>query len=245
MNTERISAPANMDCLTIAVVEDDEVLREELCFQLNSLGFTAKGFDGANALYRFLATERRVIAILDIGLEGEDGLSICEHLRSGNQRMGLILATARGQREDRLEGLSVGADAYLVKPIDVDELILHVKRLANRILAKTRHSDLTAINTVQSRDWSLDSIRARLKSPGGGEVPLTLSELALVSILLGHNDEVCTFVQLAKALDLLPDELDRHRLEVIVSRMQKKVVRQCGVRFPIRSVRNQGYIFSA
>ncbi len=113
---------------TVSVVEDEPVLRQELAFQLGHLGFAVETFETAAAFYRYLAVRPRTIAVLDIGLPDEDGLSICHHLRQHDSQMGIVFVTARALRDDKLTGLNAGADAYLVKPIDVDELVLILSR---------------------------------------------------------------------------------------------------------------------
>ena len=120
------------DDFTVSLVEDEAVLRQEMAFQLGHNGFSVETFESASAFYRYLATRPRTIAVLDIGLSGEDGLSVCRYLRQHDDRMGIVFVTARSLREERLEGLASGADAYLVKPVDMDELMLILKRLATR-----------------------------------------------------------------------------------------------------------------
>lgn len=118
--------------IPVAIVEDEPVLREELAFQLGHMGFVVSTFENANQVYRHLAVSSMPLVVLDIGLEGEDGLSVCQHLRAHNSRIGIVFVTARSLRDQRIEGLAAGADAYLVKPVDVDELALILRRLAER-----------------------------------------------------------------------------------------------------------------
>jgi DNA-binding response OmpR family regulator len=117
----------------VAIVEDEAILREEMVFQLEHHGFSVRSFESAPGFYRFLATAPNTVAVLDIGLPGEEsGLDICSYLRQNNPHMGIVFLTARGLREDRLTGLAKGADAYLTKPVDMPELLLVLKRLGER-----------------------------------------------------------------------------------------------------------------
>ncbi len=125
---------------TIAIVEDEPVTRQKMLFQLEHKGFSVQGFENATQLYRFLSIQPRTIVVLDIGLPGEDRMSICNYLREHGQSIGIVFVTARGQRDDRLAGLATGADAYLTKPVDMDELVLILKRLARRFSAKEQIS---------------------------------------------------------------------------------------------------------
>src|SRR3546814_313596 len=116
----------------VYLVDDDDDLREELLLGLSRLGLNVHGFDSATSLYRAYAAKPPDIVILDIGLDGEDGLSIAAHLRASHS-VGIIMATARSSIDDRIDGLRTGADAYLVKPIDVLELAATVVALNERL----------------------------------------------------------------------------------------------------------------
>lgn len=223
--------------IPVVIVEDEPVLREELAFQLGHLGFAVQTFENANQLYRHLSTARAPLVMLDIGLEGEDGLSVCRYLRSHDSSMGIVMSTARALRDQRIEGLEAGADAYLVKPIDVDELALILRRLAER--SHWPRTDRT--NTPPGRHWRLDEQQLALLAPSGAMVSLTLTEIRLLRTLMGASPQTCTYAQLGIALGLSPDELDKHRIEVIVSRLRNKVPRSTGENLPLLTDRNQGY----
>ena len=117
--SELSAAPSSI----VAVVEDELILREEMAFQLQHMGFEVETFENAAQLYRRLAVVNFDSVILDIGLDGEDGLSICQYLREHDAHIGIVFATARGLREDRLLGLDNGADAYLIKPFSPLQLM--------------------------------------------------------------------------------------------------------------------------
>ncbi len=123
----------NNSQITVSIVEDEVVLREEMAFQLGHLGFVVQAFESAEQFYRYLVGHPKTIAVLDIALVGEDGLSVCRHLRTTNAAMGIVFVTACSLRDDRLVGLLAGADAYLTKPVDIDELALILRRLAIRL----------------------------------------------------------------------------------------------------------------
>ena len=90
------------------------------------------GFADANGLYRHLATQRLAVVVLDVGLPGEDGFSIAKLLRAHDPQLGIVFLTARSLRQDKLAGWQAGADAYLLKPVDVDELEILLQRLLDR-----------------------------------------------------------------------------------------------------------------
>lgn len=244
---------------TIALVEDEAVLRHEMAFQLSQLGFKVETFESAVGFYRFLAVNEHVIAVLDIGLDGEDGLSICRYLRQHNQQIGIVLISARGLRHDRLAGLAAGADAYLVKPLDIDELVLILKRLDQRarlvpasaprpaMAAATAAAAApsavaqSAANLARELGWQLSTAGTTLLAPNGGHIMLAANESQLLRRLVRRAGEVCSHAELGGALGIQPDELDKHRLEVIISRLRAKALRQTGMRLPLQSSRGAGY----
>ena len=235
--TQSLSIPAPE--FTISIVEDEPVLRQEMAFQLRHMGFEVQAFDCAAAFYRYLAVRPRTIAVLDIGLTGEDGLSICRHLREHDPHMGIVFLTAHGLREDRLAGLAVGADAYLVKPVDIDEIVLIIKRLAMRFASpapaqKTLHT--TAIGS-----WRMEPGSGFITAPNGVDVRLSVSEGQLLRVLASKAGAPCNHAEMATALGLHPDEFSKHRAEVIVSRLRSKVTRVTGLNLPVLAVRGMGY----
>lgn len=225
----------------IALVEDETILREELCFQLTHLGFEVEGFADAAQLYRRLAVRRFAVVILDIGLQGEDGLNICHYLRAHDKQLGILFVTARALREDRLTGLKAGADAYLSKPVDIDELALLLRRLSERERAAPAPQTPT---TPPTGAWQLNSHGNYLLTPGGAQVRLSINETRVLQVLLQHPGETAPFSRLATALGLLPEEYDKHRLEVIISRLRDKVLRETGSPLPLLTQRSVGYLFA-
>lgn len=228
---------------SVAIVEDEIVLREELAFQLEQLGFAVESFEGAAQLYRRLAVTEFAVVVLDIGLDGEDGLSICQHLRQHDKRTGILFVTARGLREDRLSGLDAGADAYLTKPVDIDELALILRRLAERSTLETAGSAPSISNTLPLAQWTLESGTDYLLAPNRKRIRISLNEQQLLKPLLENAGEVCSHRILATALGLLSDEYNKHRLEVIFSRLRERVAREIGVTLPLQTKRGVGYYF--
>lgn len=227
---------------TVSIVEDEEILREELAFQLKHLGFAVESFASAEQFYRHLAVSNKTVALLDIGLNGEDGLSVCRHLRSHRVKIGIIFVTARSQRDERLAGLDAGADAYLVKPVDIDELVLTIKHLGERF---NEPSDAAMPPSLRRDDdmgdWVLEESGGFIIAPNRIAIPLSVNERALVKLLFERRGEACPHAELGHALGLLPDEYNKHRAEVILSRLRERVLRLSGLRLPVRAERNQGY----
>ena len=241
MNNQMQSLSIPAPEFTISIVEDEPVLRQEMAFQLRHLGFEVQAFDCAAAFYRYLAVRPRTIAVLDIGLTGEDGLSICRHLREHDPHMGIVFLTAHGLREDRLAGLAVGADAYLVKPVDIDEIVLIIKRLAIRFASSAQAPTQKPPLTMSIGSWRMEPGSGFITAPNGVDVRLSVSEGQLLRVLASKAGAPCNHAEMATALGLHPDEFSKHRAEVIVSRLRSKVTRVTGLNLPVLAVRGMGY----
>lgn len=237
----------------VVVVEDDASLRDDLSFQLQHHGFQVVAFADAHGLYRHMATHKAAAVVLDIGLPGEDGLSIARLLRGHDAQMGIVFLTARAQREDRLTGLQTGADAYLTKPVDLDELVLLLRRLLARqqggrtdgpTTDSAPYGGATPVGAGAS-SWKLHTDRALLLSPEGHVIRLTVVEMQLLANLAQHQGRPVKPVALARGMGMAADEWNHHRMEVIVSRLRHKVERETGLKAPIRTLRGEGYAWTA
>jgi DNA-binding response OmpR family regulator len=229
----------------IAIVEDEPILREEMAFQLRHMGFAVETFENAPQLYRGLAVQRFPAVVLDIGLDGEDGLSIARYLREHDKDLGIVFVTARGLRNDRLTGLDIGADAYLVKPIDIDELSLILRRLTRRAKNSDAESATPSAATEKGAAelWRLETNSGFVVTPIGIRVRMSLNEFQLLNLLFSRPGVVCTHMELSNALGFLAEEHDKHRIEVIISRLRAKILRNTGLQLPLHSYRSQGYAF--
>lgn len=220
--------------IRIHLVEDDVDLREEMLLGLNGLGFKTMGFGCARDFYRGLVGNPCDIAVIDIGLPGEDGFSIAGHLRDSS-RIGIVLLTARSHLEDRLRGLA-DADLYINKPVDLVELGASLCSLARRLQG--------AGPEVQARpEWRLMDEDWTLYAPGGEALHLTASERRFMQYLFGERDKVVAREALATALGGDRHDYDLHRLETLVSRLRKKAA-DVGLNLPLRAVRSIGYLLS-
>ena len=120
--------------LTVAIVEDNADVLDDVLFNLGRMGFQASGFTDGAALDAALATGQVwPVLVLDLGLPGEDGLSIARRLRQSYPAVGIIALTARGRLDDRVAGLNEGFDLYLVKPVDMVELAAAIRAVARRV----------------------------------------------------------------------------------------------------------------
>lgn len=214
----------------IAVVEDNEDLREEILFHLQRAGHVARGAADAVGFDALHAATPFDLVVLDLGLPGEDGLSLAARLRrEGGVR--IVMLTARGSLDERVTGLDAGADAYLVKPVDMRELLAVVASVTRRL--------------PESAAWVLEGVRRRLLAPGGQAVDLTDTEFRLLEAMIAAAPEVASRRDMAIALgetDFLA--YDERRLEAAVSRLRRKLLAATG-ESPLRAARGRGYVFAA
>jgi len=234
-----LAMPDTLPALQVIVVEDDDDLREEIGLGLNALGIRADGVPDAASLYRAMAGKRYDIAVLDIGLPGEDGLSIAARLRAAG-KIGIVMVTARGKLDDRLYALDRGADAYMVKPVELRELASVLRSVARRLLGAP--AGMQAAGGMDSASWSVESGGWVLRSPNGAAVVLSASERVVIERLLQARGEVVPREDLIAALTGEPQEYDPHRLDVLISRLRRKL--SAGIdESPVHVVRGVGYLF--
>lgn len=238
--------------LRVALMEDEEDLREEIVFSLNELGFDAAGYGSASAFYGAQAEYSVDIAIIDVGLPGEDGFSILAQLRATSMA-GVVMLTARGTLEDRIRGLRQGADVYLVKPVLVQELAAVLQSLGRRLQPPTVESLTVSSSDLPSPVSPLPNTpNAQIELVQNGWVlkrrghdarlVLSVMERAVLLCLFAHQDEEVTRNMLIEALAGDTDaDFDPHRVDVLVSRLRQKA-RSAGIPVMIKSVRNVGYV---
>ncbi len=234
---ELSSVPGNHD-IAVCIVEDDTDLRDEVVQTLTEYGFDVRGFPGSRELYRGLLQQPCDVAVLDVGLPGEDGFSIMASLRE-TASMGIIMFTARGQMTDRVRALMGGADAYLVKPVDMEELVATIVSLARRLR--------TAEPAAQERDtgWRVSPDGWMLTSPEGVGIALSAAERSLLQVLMQHGGTTVSREALVHALEYHPDDVLSNRLDMLVSRLRRKVAQATSEKLPLHSVRGIGFALHA
>jgi two-component system response regulator PhoP len=233
----------------LAIIEDNQDLREELIFFLEAKGHDAWGVDSAEAFWRELHSRPADIVLVDLGLPGEDGFSVIDYLRQMSG-VGLIVITARGSSQDKLRGLELGADLYLVKPVNFAQLVRDIEALWERLrrtlpspgAPSTGAGPDAATSAASPQAWTLDAAHYSLVDPDGRTLKLTPQEYALLEILQGHPGEVYAKNVLHDLLFGISGDVDPHRIDVILSRLRQKSV-QAGIRLPVRTLFGRGLVF--
>ena len=221
----------------ILVVEDESSLALLLVYNLESEGFFGEHVDRGDEAELRLAEAPPDLVILDWMLPGVSGLEICRRLRARDDTrdMPVIMLTARGEESERVRGLSVGADDYVVKPFSTPELMARVHALLRRARPERVASRLTA------GDIDLDRETRRVKR-GGREIHLGPTEFRLLEYFMEKPGRVFTRAQLLDSVWGMSAEIDERTVDVHVGRLRKALIRS-REKDPIRTVRGAGYSF--
>lgn len=224
--------------LRIALLEDDTELREQILLPgLRGLGFEVTGLSSAADLYLQLPQQTFDILVLDVGLPDQDGFTITRYLR-GSSSIGIVMLTGRGGAADRVHGLSVGADAYLAKPVDLNVLAATLLSLGRRLSHAAPAEPPPAVRA----SWHLDINGWSLVAPGGASVSLTLAERCVLGQLLEKSGEPVSRETLIAALTPDVYDFDPHRLETLVHRLRRKVSERTREVLPLRALHGVGYV---
>jgi DNA-binding response OmpR family regulator len=225
----------------VAVVEDESDLRDNIVRFLDARGYPCWGAESAEVFYREVAVRSTDVVVLDLGLPGEDGLKVAEHLAAAHH-YGIVIVSARGTLDDRLTGLSAGADAYLVKPVDLREIAASVDAVWRRFGEK--RVTPAALSNHIAPHWRLHRTHWTLSTPAGNTLPLTPTEYRFIRCLAESAGEPVAKEHLMIALGGAPDSYDYHRIESLVSRLRKKAQTVTGCDLPIKAIQSYGFVFS-
>lgn len=225
----------------IVVVDDEPDLRDMVREYLLKQGYAVSEADGGEALWALLAERPVDLAILDINMPGEDGLSIARQLRRRGP-VGIIMLTANGDTVDRIVGLEVGADDYLTKPFDLRELLARVRSVLRRAAAPDAPA-ATMGREVRFGRCTLNLDTRKLYAADGSETPLTAMEFDLLRVFAENPGRV---MSRERILDLAhhaeSDPFDRS-VDTRVVRLRRKLEEDATKPQVIRTVRGAGYMF--
>lgn len=225
----------------IAVLEDDDALREDILVPgVAAHGFEVEGFARSGELYRRMLATSFDVVLLDIGLPEEDGLSVARHIGETTSA-GIIVLTGRSDSGERIRGLEEAVDVWLRKPVEVEVIAASLHSLLRRL--RPQSAGATAFAQAPASDWSLDATGWRLIAPGGRSVDLSRSERGVLLALQAARGEPVTSETLIAEIGERVDVFDKHRLEMLVHRLRRKVADATGLPLPVRSVRSRGYVW--
>ncbi len=221
--------------MRILVIEDEFRLQNQIRQQLEAAGYMvdtcSNGDEGL-----FLATEYPLdAAIIDIGLPGKSGLEIIKALRERGSLLPILILTARSSWQDKVQGLEMGADDYLTKPFQMEELQARVKALLRRATGIPQ-------TLMKCGPITLD-VTAQSVTVNGASIELTSFEYRLLEELVRHHGEVLSKHTLADYLYPHDEDRDSNVLEVMIGRLRRKLD-PGGTLNPIETMRGRGYRFT-
>lgn len=214
----------------VLLVEDDAVLADGLSRILQSHAMLVEVVGNGIQADQMLQNVEVAVVVLDIGLPGMDGFEVVRRLRARNATVPVLLLTARDAIEDRVRGLELGADDYLVKPFATAELVARIKALARRNAPKP------SVMSVGRLTLDIVTRRAHIDER---TVELSVREWAVLEYLLQHSGRVVSKQQIIDAIQPWGDDLTLNAVEVYVSRVRLKIA-DAGV--SIRTIRGFGYM---
>jgi len=224
---------AEHDRLNILIVEDNDDLRESLVDALARNGDHICGVESAEAIPEQSDLAQLDLAILDLNLPGEDGLSLAARLRATHPALGIIMLTARTHTEDRASGYAQGADIYISKPASLHELEQAIRALSRRLKPQRQTTTgPSAILAVNQRNMQLSD---------GKKLALTHTEVTLLTAFVRAAQFTLESWQIAELIGHESDCINKHAIELHIARLRKKLAGISPQHSPIQAVRGRGY----
>lgn len=218
--------------MKLLLVEDDDALRQQLVSALKAQNYVVEEApNGEEALY--LAREYQFdLGIFDLGLPDISGMEVISTLRDENVQFPVLILTARGHWQDKVDGLAAGADDYLVKPFQTEELLARINALLRRASGYAKPE-------IVKGPISLNSLKQEVKV-NGQVMDLTAYEYKVLEYLMLNPDKVVSKTELTEHLYAQDYDRDSNVLEVFVGRLRKKIDPDGTIK-PIDTLRGRGY----
>jgi two-component system OmpR family response regulator len=231
-----------VDC--ILIVDDDAEIRRLLADYLARNGCEALSARSGREMWAVL--ERHVVdlVVLDLMLPDADGLTLCRALRAKSD-LPVLMLTARGEETDRIIGIEMGADDYLVKPFNPRELLARIKMILRRTRALPPNLRPEPVRCLRFAGWCLDTATRVLTAPDGVNTPLSGGEFRLLRILLEHPNRVVNRDQLTEMIHGREAEPYDRAIDVQVSRLRQRLRDDSREPQLIKTVRGEGYVLAA
>ncbi len=221
----------------VMIVEDEPAIALMLAYNLEAAGFSVERIERGDEAELRLGEEPPDLLLLDWMLPGVSGLEICRRLRAreATRTLPIIMLTARGEEKERIRGLALGADDYVVKPFSVPEVVARVQALLRRA------SPERMANRLMHGDIELDRETRRVFR-AGREIHLGPTEFRLLEFLMEKPGRVYSRAQLLDSVWGMAAEIDERTVDVHVGRLRKAITRSRQTD-PLRTVRGSGYSF--
>ena len=231
----------------ILIVDDDPGIRRLLVDYLARNGFSALAARDGREMWQML--ERHVVdlVVLDLMLPDTDGLTLCRDLRgkTTTSTMPVLMLTARGEETDRIIGIEMGADDYLVKPFNPRELLARIKTILRRTRTLPPNLRPEPARCLCFSGWCLDTATRVLTAPDGVVTPLSGGEFRLLRILLEYPNRVLNRDQLIEMIHGREAEAYDRAIDVQISRLRSRLRDEGREPELIKTVRGEGYVLAA
>ena len=226
----------------LLLVDDEAALREPLAEYLSRQGFSVTEAASAAQARSLLKTEMPDLVLLDIMMPGEDGLSLCRHLAE-THAIPTILLTAKGEATDRIVGLEIGADDYVVKPFEPRELVARIRSVLRR--SAKGAGPVADDELFEFEGWQLDPLKRRLSDPEGVMVSISSAEFRLLLAFLEHPRQVLDRDRLLDMVQGREAHLFDRAVDNQVSRLRRKIEADNRNPVLIQTVWGGGYMLAA
>lgn len=221
----------------VILLEDEPVLRQELGEFLDELGYAPTCVSSLQEFDQRFDPSRHRLAVIDVGLPDGCGLDLIQRLRGDGQKVGIVVFSARQTGADRILGLGMGADHYLGKGCDLDEL-------AATLAALVRRLDLPQPGASPAPpSWLLEMGPRRLHIPGAQAMSLSQQDLTVLHCLMSQPGENISRRQIIEALGADYLDYDQRRLDTQMRRLRRRVEDLSGQTLPVKTLRSSGYCF--
>jgi two-component system, OmpR family, response regulator len=227
----------------ILVVEDDRETRTLIAKYLRTNACNVATAADGREMVRAITDRRVDLLILDVMLPGEDGLSLCRKVRAQSQTP-IIMLTARGEDVDRIMGLEMGADDYLSKPFNPRELLARINAVLRRQAAAQTASTVDGAKALAFQGWRIDSRLRELRNPAGARVALTSAEFDLLWTFCERPGRVLSRDSLLDLTQGRNAGSFERSIDVLVSRIRRKIEANPQEAVMIKTVRSGGYMFT-
>ncbi len=208
--------------IKLLLVDDEASLREPLAEYLSRQGFAVRQASDAAKARAALMEDTPQLVLLDIMMPGEDGLSLCRHLTE-SKNLPVIFLTAKGEATDRIVGLEIGADDYVVKPFEPRELVARIRSVLRRAGKNGTPATPETEAHYQFDGWQLDPLKRRLIDPEGTVVPISTAEFRLLAAFLDHPRQVLDRDRLLDMVQGREAHLFDRAVDNQVSRLRRKI----------------------
>jgi len=232
-----------METVRILVVDDDPAIRQMLSEYLGEHGYEVAVAASGAAMRAEIERARPAVVLLDVGLPGEDGLTLARFLRE-RYEVGIIMVTGAGEVIDRVAGLEVGADDYIAKPFDPRELRARLKSVLRRLQSKAAPEPKSPARERVTIGACILDLRSReLRDAKGRDVPITAMEFTLLKTFLDHPNQVLSRDQLLNLTRNREWEPFDRSIDIRIARLRRKIEEDPERPRCIKTVRGAGYMY--